>query len=1161
MSYLSFHCHSEYSKQDAISKVEDIAKRNKELGNDAFCITDHGWLGSFIKAYQVADKLGMQFIPGCEFYVLPDKEEFWLKSPKEVEKVDGARRYHHLIAVAKNQTGLHSLFALYNSHEEHYGKPCVTKQSLFENKQGLIVTNACVSGELLNYLRFGYDEYAEQALLEYKENFGEDFYVELQYHNLTFMDEVKAYSKLIALAKKHNIEMVAATDSHYTLKQDKVAHDIYKDIYKPDFKFDLSQDKFPDGFDGEGYYIQSEEEITKAISHLPLTQEEIKHVIANSLIVRNKCEVTHFPKAKPLSNKKITLWEMVRKGFEEKRLGTPLEKASRERIKEELQTISEMGFTEYFINMYNIIKRAKDLGLLVGCGRGSAAGSEVVYLLGITNIDPLTNGLLFERFLNKGRAQNGVFPDVDTDIQSSLPPIVTHPIKITFDDNSIKQYQKGYKDINGVCIDEVKEGDSFEEKVIQNIEDVSPKVPYTLKAGMNGKDLLIESLSEDLFPFAGQIVNETRASTLMLFKQLARAFSLNSSDVNKITTDVEVAEGLFANEFYCDPNDPNDHGWLEKQLELKNIPIDEKWQRFNKYIGFCYKYGGNGKGDYAQGLLINSSIHASGVILYPDKDPNILPKNSQGVTYRGHALEAMGYIKYDLLGLASLDPISYFIPKIEKDTGKKFSWEDTYDKETWKVFHEADTDFVFQFASNGMKRGLRAKKPTTINQLAELNALYRPGCLKAGIFEAYITDDFNDEQKTVGHFLQSEFGEDHSLAMIFQEDIMKIVEKMAGFTLSEADLIRRAVQRKDKELMESYKEQFINNFDTEKYGDIAENVWEAIDGCASYVFNKSHAVAYACIAYWLAYIFCHYKNEFFAWALEHDYDRQRVLEYLAQERIIKFPTIKTQNTNWEVTDSTVCIPTLFVSNQTVPEYLFSLNTAKKQMIVKYGVLDGFCVDRKGLRDMIALIPAKTIKSITDIQMQQIDGSDISRFLHSLAVLGILEYEEFVGGYNIKVYTAKSYKECVIHRWLTKEILFTNAQEDIRAFGVVRSRYAGIAPYINLSKYRRQENMNNYTFKMKIKQNNPLIPRIEDTPYDCIMKEAKIFNGKGKITLVFSDKVLEAKFENAKVYERVKTYKKNTPVTVKFDVDPIVYEEPIKANYIVREIDEREFHNS
>ncbi len=149
----------------------------------------------------------------------------------------------------------------------------------------------------------------------------------------------------------------------------------------------------------------------------------------------------------------------------------------------------------------------------------------------------------------------------------------------------------------------------------------------------------------------------------------------------------------------------------------------------------------------------------------------------------------------------------------------------------------------------------------------------------------------------------------------------------------------------------------------------------------------------------------------------------------------------------------------------------------------------------------------------------------------------------------------------MHRWLTKEILFTNAQEDIRAFGVVRSRYAGIAPYIDLSKYRRQENMNNYTFKMKIKQNNPLIPRIEDTPYDCIMKEAKIFNGKGKITLVFSDKVLEAKFENAKVYERVKTYKKNTPVTVKFDVDPVVYEEPIKANYIVREIDEREFHNS
>lgn len=1105
LSYINFHCHSVYSKKDAISEPIDIAKINKEYGNDAFCITDHGDLGGWIQGYQAGEKTGLQFIPGCEFYMLPDKPEFWTKNNKldDIETEEHTVRYFHFLAFAKNQTGVESLVALYNTHEDHYNKPCITKENLFKYSEGLIVTNACVSGEILFYLRNGYDDLAENSILELKEHFGDDFYIELQYHNLTFMDEVTVYNKLVALAKKHNIKMIATTDSHFNRKGDVIAHNIYKDIYKERYQYDYEKGDFDSAFDGEGYYIKNEEEIRETISNITsLTKEDIDNIINNTADIRAKCEPTHFMKALPLSDKTSELWNLVNKGFDKKRKNTDLEQVSKQRIEFEMKTICDMGFTEYFINMYHILKRADMLGIVTGPARGSAAGSEVCYLLNITKIDPIKNNLMFERFLNPSRFN---YPDIDTDIQSR-----------------------------------------------------------SNRSGMSGKDILIESLSRDLFPFSGQIVNEMRATTIILFKQLARAFGIKYQDVNRVTTDSEVADTYFNEDKYT--------GWLPEQLSKLNISWDNKWEEFEKYIWFCYQYGGHDHGDKAAGLLWNTSVHASGVILYPSKNKNLLPKNSQGVIYRGHDLEKMGYIKYDLLGLASLDPIGHFIPKIMADKGitkrDEFNWEDNDDKETWDVFKRADTDFVFQFASPGMKRALRLVQPDNITTLAELNALYRPGCIKSGTFEAYVTDSFSDEQKVVGTFLKEEFGENHSLAMIFQEDIMKVCQKMAGFTLGDADLVRRAIQRKEKDTMESYREQFLTNFNREKYGDIAEQVWDAIDACAAYVFNLSHSVAYACIAYWTAYIFCHYQNEFFEYMLKIDQDRQEVLRYLSKTRTIVFPSLETKNIEYIVTDKEVFIPTTAVSDQSIAEYLLSLDTEKKKMIVKYGVLDNFCIDRKGIRELMSEIPTKSIKNLTPIQKMSIDCSTFENFMNSMQALDLFDYEKIGSIYTVNINKTRSVKTIEIRTSANKDILKNNCQEDIRAFGIVRSRYVDQAPELNVDEINERfasfkndsEDRDMRRTLKKIGEKNHQLAEINNPNkyYNAVMKEAKL-TGWPKVKLVFSNDVIEvgvAKYSG--VIGNIKAMEKNTPVEVRFNVDLYQKDGEVSYSMKIAEINERQY---
>ena len=575
---------------------------------------------------------------------------------------------------------------------------------------------------------------------------------------------------------------------------------------------------------------------------------------------------------------------------------------------------------------------------------------------------------------------------------------------------------------------------------------------------MIGKDYLLQSL-DDLYPFKGQILNDMHSTVLVLFKQVAKVYGLPSLDVTKITKDARVKTELLTQSEYT--------GWLKSEVESHNIKWSNKWVEFEKELDFCYKYGGS---DDEDGIIYNQSKHASGVILYPSKDQYVLPRANGQIPYCGHALEGKGFIKYDCLSVESLDSISHFIPEIEKKTGKSFNWDDTNDPKVWEVFKRGDTDLVFQFSSDGMKRILKAKKPDTIEKLAELNALYRPAAISSGILERYLNNDYTDEEKVIGKFLKKEFGEDHAISMIYQEDIIRIVQGMTKFSATEADNIRRCVTKKKFKELEGYKDQFIRDFRRDEFGDIAEYVWNAIEEFCSYTFNKSHAVSYSMTAYWQAYIYTYWPNEYMSFFLNTGKNSAQALTCLIEHGLkVKYPNWEHTGTEFYVEDNTIYLPlkskpdenikdeqpSLFfaptpVDGNFASQIMFRASTANNNNIMKCGILDTFCKDRKALRDLSKELSKKSVaKNVGQSVLNSIQTNDFEEFLEQLqsaCLIKDVETEQYTDGkvYKFKLIGAKTCKDFTVNDTLIYNQM-TNATEDIRAFGLVRPAYVSECP--------------------------------------------------------------------------------------------------------------------
>lgn len=986
---VNLHTHSEYSYKDAISKVEEIALRQKEMGFQHFCITDHGTLTSFPDAFAVSKKLGMHFIPGVELYLKPS-DEFDLKNKvlevsnankilrqkrstveqkaearniiDKWEDID-AKKNFHITLIAYNQEGLENLFRIYSNGETYY-KYRTPIESIINNKEGIIVLSGCMGGELAFYVKSRQMDLAEKLILKYKEIFGSNYYIEIQNHGMAdspkekekgYMGELETYLNIISLAEKFNVPMVATNDSHYTTKEDEDIHKIYKEICYNKTEDQLSGEM---GFHGSGYHITTEKELKQRFldagyKNVESMFENVKNIVS---MVEGNLDIE---KSSSLSDKNELLREKVLEGWEELRKGTKYEEQSMKQLEWELSVIEGKNYSNYFLDVKKIVKRAYDLKILVGPGRGSGAGSEVNYLLKITKVDPLKYGLIFERFMNPSRF---AMPDIDLDLESRM-----------------KIYD-----------------------------------------GKLGSDLVMKSLV-DTFKFHGRIANVVTGSTLSLFKKLASYFQVPYAEANKFTT-TDISKELLTLK-----SKPKEEVFIQKLTEL-GLTYTKEWKSTYKYLDVCYKLNG---------IAFGSSIHASGKIMTED-ETNLPVNDEKVINFNGENLEKYGYTKFDLLSLTTLSIIRDIY-------GLDIDWENVEDENAWKVLNEADTEYVFQLGGDIPKMMLKEVEITSIDQLAEISAINRPGPLALGLHNKWIDAHkgkatFTKEEKVISELLKNAFGESHTGLVIYQEDVMKIFQDGAGFSLGESDNIRRAMGKKNEELMKSFKPRFLKDW---KLGGDPEIIWENIAGFARYAFNKSHAIAYSLVSFQTAKIWANHKERYLEWVINNSSGPKKKAALETCKKLgwkLVFPTFRDIKISEEyrIKDGIITPPINYDGKfNSVSEFLFGeLTKIEKGNLILMGVLDEITPDRFALLSIIQAIPDSKLYNPafpeTDSIFEIIENGEL------LDLWDVVNEE--ADFYDLRVHRARSVKDIRLYKnksSLPDDRLQYNVKQDMKYFGLVK----------------------------------------------------------------------------------------------------------------------------
>jgi DNA polymerase-3 subunit alpha len=786
--FVHLHLHSQYSILDGAIKINELVDKAIEYGMPAVAVTDHGNMFASYELYKTCKSKGIKPIIGQEFYIAKGSR-FDKKKGNEGEKGS-----YHLVLLAKNDTGLKNLMKLSSIAflEGFYYKPRIDKEVLEKYSEGLIALSACVQGEIpLLYLQ-GKEEEAKNAAKWYKELFGDDFYLEVQYHGLR--DQERANRFLTQLSKELDIELVATNDAHYLNRDDWEAHDVLLCLQTGKKLSDEKRMKFPT----KEFYFKNAEEMLKVFSEIP-------HAVYNTLKIAEKVEDTlpTFESSNYLLPKYTVpegytyesfLKELAHKGLERrfKEQGIKDGETKRkyyERLEHELKIISDMGFPGYFLIVWDFINWAKKNGIPVGPGRGSAAGSLVAYAIGITDIDPIRFNLLFERFLNPERV---TMPDIDVDI----------------------------------C----QEG---RDRVIQYVRD------------KYGEDKVC------------QIITFGTMKTKMVVRDVGRVLGMPAKEVDKfaklIPSDAKSVEEA-----------------VEKAPEIKELT--EKDETIKKLIEIAKRL---------QGLARQTGVHAAGVVIAPETLTNFIPlarsKDGDVTTqFDMGQVEALGLLKMDFLGLKTLTIIDRTIRLIEERHGVKI--EPTKlpldDKKTFKLLQEGNTVGVFQLESRGMRNLMKRLKPSVFEDIIALVALYRPGPLNSGMAESYIKRKHGEEEVDyIFPELEPVLKETYGL-FIYQEQIMQIANILAGYSLGEADLLRRAMGKKKKEIMEEQRNIFVTRAVERGYPrDKIEKLFDDIAKFAEYGFNKSHSAAYGFLAYVTAYLKAHYPKELMTVMMSIDYDK------------------------------------------------------------------------------------------------------------------------------------------------------------------------------------------------------------------------------------------------------------------------------------------------
>ena len=776
MEFTHLHVHTEYSLLDGSNKIKEYVARVKELGMDSAAITDHGVMYGVIDFYRAAREAGINPILGCEVYVAPG-------SRFDREVGSGDDRYYHLVLLAENNQGYSNLMKIVSKAfvEGFYYKPRVDLELLEKYHEGVIALSACLAGEVARYLARGMYEDAKIAALRYQDIFGKgNFFLELQDHGIPEQQTVN--QQLLRMHRETGIDLVATNDVHYTMAEDAEPHDVLLCLQTQKKLSDENRMRY----EGGQYYVKSPEEMARLFPYA-LEALENTHRIAERCHVEIEFGVTKLPKYDVPDG--FTSWEYLNKlcheGLEQRY--HPVTEELKKRLDYELSTIKNMGYVDYFLIVWDFIKYARDNDIMVGPGRGSAAGSLVAYTLGITQLDPIRYDLLFERFLNPERVS---MPDIDVDF----------------------------------CFERRQE-----------------VIDYVVRK--YGKDCVV------------QIVTFGTLAARGVIRDVGRVLDMPYAQVDTIAKMIPQELNITIDKA------------LEMNPELKKT-YDEQ-EDVHHLIDMAKRL---------EGLPRHTSMHAAGVVISQKEVDEYVPlSRAQDGTivaqFTMTTLEELGLLKMDFLGLRTLTVIQNAAKMVEKDKGitLDMSHIDYNDSKVLASLGTGRTDGVFQLESSGMKNFMKELKPQSLEDVIAGISLYRPGPMD--FIPQYIRgknhpDTIQYDCPQLEPILKPTYG-----CIVYQEQVMQIVRNLAGYTLGRSDLVRRAMSKKKAAVMEKERQNFV--YGNEEEGvpgciangiseKTANKIYDEMTDFAKYAFNKSHAAAYAIVAYQTAYLKYYYSVEFMA---------------------------------------------------------------------------------------------------------------------------------------------------------------------------------------------------------------------------------------------------------------------------------------------------------
>lgn len=787
--FIHLHVHTEYSVLDGLSNIKKLIAKAKALEMPAVAITDHGNMYGVLTFYNEAKKAGIKPVLGCEAYIAEGSR--FDKDATRSERVRG----FHCVLLAKNFTGYKNLCKLISMgfRDGFYYNPRIDKEILEQYSDGLIVSSACLAGEIPYFIRSNNVGKAEEAIQWFKRVFKDDFYLELMDHGIP--DQKLVNATLYELSKKYDIKLIATNDVHYIEADDRIAHDILICI-NTGADYD-SKDRLR--YTGQEYF-KTEDEMLDIFSEHP-------EAVHNTLEIADKVEVYSitkehvilpvFPLPEPYTDENEYLRALTFDGAK-KKYGELTEEINK-RLEYELSVIKGMGFPGYFLIVQDFINKTRDLGVLVGPGRGSAAGSAVAFAIGITDIDPVKYNLLFERFLNPERVS---MPDIDVD----------------FDDEG-------------------------RERVL---------------------DYVVDKYGAD---HVAQIVTFGTMATKLAIRDVGRVLKMTIPEVDRLCKMI--------------PDRAKNLAEAIKQSPELSTELESGTELVKKTLHYAMEL---------EGSVRQTGVHACGVIIGPEDLTNHIPlataKDSKIMVtqYEGSQVESAGMLKMDFLGLKTLSILRDAINNIYLRSGETVNLDNISleDELTFKLFKEGNTVGVFQFESAGMSKYLKDLSPENIEDLIAMNALYRPGPMN---YIPLFIDRKQGRQPIeyphpcLENVLKATYG-----IMVYQEQIMQTAQVCAGFTLGRADVLRRAMGKKKKDVMAAMKSEFVegavkNNIDEKK----ATEIFEIMEKFAEYGFNRSHAAAYSILAYQTAYLKAHYPAEYMASVLTHNLNNIKKISFFIEE--------------------------------------------------------------------------------------------------------------------------------------------------------------------------------------------------------------------------------------------------------------------------------------